>query len=137
MTDIRSIDYEKLANMSAVEGVPFEKLCERAEKGRPLRNLVAPTEEWIDYREAAKVINCQYGSIASYFTDDRAEVDYWGIEWKTRSTNPNVKFGKRGCGVLFKRSDVERVAQIRRAAGISTAAALRVFEALFLDKIYL
>lgn len=52
----------------------------------------------------------------------------WSIEWRAKSHNPCVD--GRGCGVVFLRSDVERVVAIKRRCRISFAAALRVWGAI-------
>lgn len=135
MTAAQNIDYLHLARIAKKEQIPFEKLCERAETGRPLRTLVAPDEEWITYQETADILCSTITAMAGNFTHPHAEIEYWGIQWKSRS---KLKDGaKRGCGVLFYRYDIQRVAQIKRAAGIGTLTALRVFEAIFLEKIRL
>ena len=135
MSTINGIDYDRLALMAAEESIPFDKLCERAENGQPLRSLVKPDEEWIDYQTASNILCSTINAMAGNLTHPHAEVEYWGIQWKSRS---KLKDGaKRGCGVLFNRYDIQRVAQIKRAAGIGTLTALRVFEAIFLEKIRL
>lgn len=132
MTAVNQIDYEKLANMAREENVPFERLCRNAERGLPMRTLKPTTEDWIDYKGVSEILHCSYGTLSSHFTNNNRglrELEYWGIEWKTRSLNDGVSEGKRGCGVLFKRTDISKVMRIRKVAGLGILAALRVFQA--------
>lgn len=137
MTNTNEIDYVKLERISAAEGIPFETLCERVEEGRPLRTLEPITRDWIGYKEVAEILHCSYGTLASHMTNDCKgcrELEYWGVDWKTRSMNENIAEGKRGCGVLFKRSDIEKIMHIRTSARIGIINSLKVFQAMHQGK---
>lgn len=128
MSVINGIDYDYLATIAETSRVPFHKLCERAEKGLPIRNMIGADEEWVDYRGASEILRYKYNTLAGTLTSPDADLEYWGIKWKTRS---RVKpMGKRGCGVLFKRSDLVLVNQIRKHTHLSLKAALRVHQAM-------
>lgn len=132
MSVINGIDYDNLARMAEQHRVPFHVLCERAEMGRPLLNKKVEDLEWIGYQMAAEILGSTYQGLASLFTY-KCELDYWGIEWKTKSmVKPK---GKRGCGVLFKRADIVIVKNIRDGAKLSLIAALKVFQAMEQGKI--
>jgi len=128
MSVINGIDYDRLAEIADQQRVPFHKLCERAEKGLPLRNLVHQDDEWVDYRGAANILNVKYNSLAGQLSQN-CELEYWGIEWKTRSVS-GAREGKRGCGVLFKRADLVIVRNIKTHAHLSLISALKVFQAM-------
>jgi len=125
------IDYDRLAALAEANGLSFERLCQRAEAtgARSDTELLAgflrqPSEEWLTTPQAAAHIAMTYSSFMS--TMMSSELDYFGIEYKSRSrVKPN---GKRGCGVLFRRSDLDDIVRLRRAIGSSTRAALRVFQ---------
>ncbi len=127
------IDYARIATLAEVNDIPFESLCERAEEdgARTDQELLKgflrqPNADWLTTPDAAKHIAMTYSSFMS--TMMSAELDYYGITFKSRSrTKPN---GKRGCGVLFKRSDLDDVVRLRHAIGSTTIAALRVFQAI-------
>jgi len=133
MSVINGIDYNRIADLAEATGRPFHKLCARAEKGLPLRNLAKPDDEWVDYRGAAKILCATYSSLAGTLSQ-KCEIEYFGIEWKTRSMT-GAKVGKRGCGVLFKRADLVVVNNIRTGARLSLAAALKVYQAMELGRI--
>lgn len=132
MSVINGIDYDNLARMADQHHVPFHKLCERAEMGKPLLNEDRQDSDWVNYKVAAGLLGSTYQGLASLFTY-KCELDYWGIEWKTKSmVKPK---GKRGCGVLFKRADIIIVKNIQKGAGLSLISALRVFQAMEQGKI--
>ena len=133
MSVINNIDYDHLTHLAKTSRVPSHKLCERAEKGLPLNNLVEEDpNEWVGYPMVSQLLSSPYSTLLSLFTQQN-DLDYWGIEWKSRSL---VKAkGKRGCGVLFKRTDITLVNSIRVGAHISLMAALKVFQAIRQGKI--
>lgn len=135
MSVINGIDYDNLAHIAETSRVPFHVLCERAEKGKPLHHEVRESSmEWVGYQEAAQLLYSPQTTIASAFTTNSGmQLEYWGIEWKTKSLiKPKAK---RGCGVLFKRADIIVVNNIRIGAHISLIAALKVFQAMEQGKI--
>lgn len=123
---VNGVDYTKVAAIADQTGISYNVLCKRAERGE--RMLLEVDDNWVDYRGAADVLSVQYHSLAGQLSQ-KCEIEYFGIEWKTRSMN-NAKEGKRGCGVLFKKADLERVAEIRAGAHLGLFAALKVFQAM-------
>lgn len=128
MPAIRDIDYHHLAKLAETSRVSFETLCKRAEKGEPLHHERMPNSEWVEYHDAADIMFTGYASLSSAMTHVCAELEYFGVRWKTKSKNN--KLSKRGCGIMFNRADLVTVANIKRSASVSTLAALRVFEAM-------
>jgi len=127
---VNGVDYTKIASIAEQTGVSYDVLCQRAEKGE--RILVEPSDGWVDYKKAANLLSVEYTSLAGQLSQN-CELEYFGIEWKTLSiVKPK---GKRGCGVLFKKADIERVNEIRRGARLGLVAALRVFQAMKQGKI--
>jgi len=127
---INGIDYDNIAHISDKTGVPFHVLCLRAEKGEKLQGgrAIEDPMVWIGYGLAGRLLGTKCTSVASVMTQGKPELEYWGVEWKTRSlVKPK---GKRGCGVLFKRADIVKVNEIRLGAHISLTAALKVFQAM-------
>ena len=130
--DITAIDYDWLAKLARRYDVPFENLCKRAEQDGArtedeliVGGLVPPTREWLTMPQAANVLALTYSSFVSALVGGR--LPYFGIDHRSRSrTKPNAR---RGCGVLFKRKDVEEVRRLRRVLGVSAKTALRVFQA--------
>jgi len=133
MSVINGIDYDHLAAVSESSGVQFHTLCQRAEKGLPIRDLVGEDDEWVNYKSTAKILDSAYGSLASTLTSAHCELDYYGIRWKSRSRVK--KSGKRGCGVLFKRADLIVIRNIKTHAHLSLTSALKVFQAMQLGRI--
>jgi len=135
MVDINNIDYDHLAYLADKSRVPFHKLCERAEKGLPLENMVQEDPNiWVSYPMAARLLCARRSTLHAIMTQDtHLEKDYWGIEWKSKSKTKEK--AKRGCGVLFKRADIVIVNNIRTGAHISLMAALKVFQAMEQGKI--
>jgi len=128
MSVINGIDYDNIAQISKESGVPFHVLCQRAEKGEKLQGgrMIEDPMVWVGYDMAGRLLGAK--SLATSFTQGNPELDYWGIEWKTRSlVKPK---GRRGCGVLFKRADIAKVNEIRAGANLSITAALKVFQAM-------
>jgi hypothetical protein len=123
---VNGVDYTKIASIAEQSGISYDALCKRAERGERL--LVETSHDWVDYRGAADILCVQYHSLAGQLSQ-KCELEYFGIEWKSRSMNKAIQ-GKRGCGVLFKRSDLERVAEIRVGAHLGLFAALKVFQAM-------
>lgn len=132
-TPTTAIDYDRLAQLAKDTGVAFDRLCRRAEEDGArtdqelLKGLLRqPNAEWLSTPDAALHISITYTSFVS--TMMRGDLPCFGIECKSRSrNNPN---SRRGCGVLYKRSDLDDVVRLRRAMGSSTVAALRVFQAV-------
>jgi hypothetical protein len=130
--DIRAIDYDWLATLAKRHDVPFERLCKRAEKHGArtedellVEGLLPPTRDWLTTPQAASVLALTYSSFVSALMGGR--LPYFGLDHRSRSrTKPNAR---RGCGVLFKRKDVEEVRRLRRVLGVSAKTALRVFQA--------
>jgi len=133
MSIINNIDYDNLAHIAKTSRVPFHVLCQRAEKGQSLNTLVEEDpNEWVAYPMTAKLLCTTRTSLFALFTQQN-DIDYWGIEWKSRSLiKPK---GKRGCGVLFKRADINFINTVRVGAHISLMAALKVFQAIRQGKI--
>ena len=144
---IRSINYSRLAEMADEHGLPFEQLCEHAENGcnseaAILANFgrLAPSENWITIDTACAILGTK---VSTFYCAISRHGHYSGIAWKTRSrvktentlTAKGNPTGRRGCGVLFKRADVERLRDIRRTVRISYAAAAKVFHAMQQGKI--
>ena len=129
MTAINEIDYDYLADLAKNNRVPFHKLCQRAEKGLPLLGVVQKDlDEWVGYAMAAKLLCSRLPTVHSAFTTNNGmEIEYWGVEWKSRSLiKPK---GKRGCGVFFKRQDILAINNIRLGAHVSLICACKVFQA--------
>jgi len=130
--DISAIDYDWLAQLAKRHDVPFEHLCKRAEQHGArtedeliVDGLMPPTRDWLTTPQAANVLALTYTSFVSALMGGR--LPYFGIDHRSRSRNkPNAR---RGCGVLFKRTDVEEVRRLRRVLGVSAKTALRVFQA--------
>ena len=125
MSIINGIDYDNLAELAEHNRVPFHILCQRAEKGLPIEEVIDPN--WVDYEEAARIIGCKYYTLAGRLSQG-CDLEYWGITWKSKS---KVKpTGKRGCGVLFKKTDLLLIRKIRLGAHLSLTSALKVYEAM-------
>lgn len=130
---IMDIDYERLAHLAKANDIPFDKLCERAEQGAPCTDaellkgfLRHPTADWFTTPQASERLCVSYTSFMSMMGG--SELEYYGIAYKSRSrSKPNAK---RGCGLLFKRADLDDVLRLRRVLGSNTIAALRVFQAI-------
>lgn len=137
------IDYHRLAILAdATAGVTFETLCERAENGAVtdaelLPALVPVTKDWILIHDVIFILGISLATWNSIIGKHPTEL-YFGIGAKTRSIK--VKLGRggkgaRGCGVLFYRRDIQRLATIKRGARLSLHSALRVFCAMKQGKI--
>ena len=135
MSVINGIDYDNLAHLAKTSRVPFHTLCLRAEKGLPLESGVPEDEEWISYWSVSQILNMKHNTLFGAMTHVCKELDYFGIEWKTRSQNSSVKEGKRGCGILFKRADIIVLNNIRVGAKLSLISALKVYQAMELGRI--
>jgi len=129
---IRTIDYNHLAELEKKTGVPFDLLCERAENGATSDDelisrlgIHPPTDTWLLHWQACAVLGINkaafYGAIAR-------NGHYSGIQWKSRSKVKST--GKRGCGVLFHRDDLEQLRHIKVTADIAWPAAAKVFHAM-------
>ena len=134
MSIINGIDYDNLAHLAKTSRVPFHTLCLRAEKGEPLESGIAEDDEWISYWGVSQILNMKHNTLFGAMTHVCKEVDYFGIEWKTRSKRTDIE-GKRGCGVLFKRADIIVLNNIRIGAKLSLISALKVFQAMELGRI--
>lgn len=133
------IDFHRLAALAdATKGVTFETLCERAENGASTdeeligRRLVPASNDWILIHDVLFIIGTGVSAWNCVICKHPTAL-YWGIRCKTRSIK--VTLGKngrgaRGCGVLFYRPDIKKLAQIKRAAHLSLPCALRVFFAM-------
>jgi len=130
MTAINQIDYHHLAKMSSATGIPFDTLCERAERGENLveRALRQPDNEWLTYEQAAKMLFTSISSLSGVLTHPTRTLEYWGIEWQTRSKTKSK--GKRGCGVLFSKKDLLQIKAIKQATKLQLLTTLRVFQAM-------
>jgi hypothetical protein len=127
---------ERLANQS--HGVTFDTVLRRAMKGvtdetelmRP--TILPPSENWITPDDCRRILRVGAGVWAGAIARHPTAI-YWGIRAKTRSTlvklDKNGK-GARGCGALFYKPDIERLAQIKHEAHLSFATALKVFFAM-------
>ena len=131
MSIINGIDYDNLAHISKTHNVPFHILCERAEKGELLQVDEDPFE-WVAYSMAATLLSVRYCTLTDRLNSPEKSIEYWGIEWKSRSLVDHK--AKQGCGVLFKRADINKIKTIKDSAHISLRAALKVFEAMALGK---
>ena len=82
---INSIDYEHIAHIAKESGVPFHVLCLQAEKGEKIQGGRALEDPmvWVGYGIAGRLLRAR--SLPSAFTQGNPELEYWGIEWKTRS----------------------------------------------------
>lgn len=128
---IETIDYQHLATLAKDNGITFELLCKRAENGaRTEAELLGesprqPNADWLTTPQAAECISMTYSTFVSTLMG--GELDYYGIAYRSRSrVKPK---GRRGCGVLYSRVDLDEIVRIRKAIGSSTIAALRVFQA--------
>lgn len=129
--EIESIDYQQLARLATDNGINFELLCKRAENGaRSETELLGksprqPTADWFTTPQAAERLSMTYSTFVSTLMG--GDLDYYGIAYRSRS---RVKaHGRRGCGVLYSRVDLDEIVRLRKAIGSSTIAALRVFQA--------
>ncbi len=124
---------EELANTS--QGVTFDIVLRRAMNGvtdedelaRP--SMIPATPDWLTIPDACAVLCAKPGTLAGIWHKHPTAL-YWGIRAKTRSTKVKLERhgkGARGCGLLLYRPDLERVMEIKRAAGLSLTNALRVF----------
>lgn len=130
---IQEIDYGRLARLSEESGVPFENLCRRAEeRGASTdvellekRGLVSPTSEWLITKAAAAKLGTSYTSFVKSLNG--GQLANFGVRSRSRSKkNPD---GRRGCGVLWWRRDLDEVVRLRDSIGVSTRVALRIFQA--------
>lgn len=132
-TPTTAINYDQLAKLAKTHNISFEKLCRRAEEtgARTDTDLLKgflrqPNKDWLTTPDAAEHIAMTYSSFVS--TMMHSDLPYFGIECKSRSRKKPK--GRRGCGVLYKRSDLDDIVRLRRAIGSNTVAALRVFQAI-------
>ena len=130
---VNGIDYGHLASIAESSRVPFHILCQRAEKGLPIRDMAPADDNWVDYTTAAEILDTAYGSLASTITSKHCQLEYYGIQWMSRS-RVNSK-SKRGCGVLFKRADLVAVRKIKQEVHLGLTAALKVFQAIQMGRI--
>ena len=128
---IRSIDYNRIAALAKANGANFERLCKRAEEGaRTDAELLGscirqPNSDWLTTPKAAEYLSMTYSTFVSTLMG--GDLDYFGIRYRSRSrVNPS---SRRGCGVLYDRSDLEEIVRLRRVLQSSNMAALRVFQA--------
>ncbi len=128
---IRDINYEHLAVLAKDNAANFELLCKRAEEGaRTDAELLGscirqPDSKWLTTPQAAERLAMTYSTFVS--TLMAGELDYFGIEHRSRSRiKPK---GRRGCGVLYKCSDLDEIVRVRQVLKSSNIAALRVFQA--------
>jgi hypothetical protein len=139
---VRTINYARLAEMAEEHSLPFEKLCKHAENGCDSEAAILqrfgtlpPSENWITIDTACAILGIK---VSSFYCSISRNGHYSGIAWRSRSrkhaaggmTAKGNPVGRRGCGVLFKRTDIERLRDIKRAAGISYMAAGKVFHAM-------
>ena len=130
--EISTIDYDWIAEIAEANGIAFDRLCKMAEtkgartEAELLGTTLRPaTKDWLTTPQAAEALHTTYSSLVSALMDGR--LPYYGIDYRSRSrVKPN---GKRGCGVLFARTDVEEVKRLRGVLGTTLKGALRVFQA--------
>lgn len=53
---------------------------------------------------------------------------HWSVEWRANSLRADAS--GRGCGLLFLRADVERVALIRRRCRCTIRQAIRIYDTI-------
>lgn len=82
--------------------------------------------DWLTTKQAAAYLSMTYSSFISSLSD--GELPYYGLKWKSRS--PVKSTSRRGCGVLWLRSDLDDVIRLRRAMKRGTKPALTVFQML-------
>jgi len=140
---LADIDYNHLAELEKQHGIPFDRLCERAEKGARTDadlirapGLIAPCDKWVTVDTACVILGIE---TSTFYCAVSRQGHYSGVGWKSRSRKVQIAgelnangnpVGKRGCGVLFRRADLERLRDIKRACGISYNAASKVFHAM-------
>jgi hypothetical protein len=133
------LDFHRLAALADVSpGITFEKICERAENGAVTdAELLATTlrpasKDWILLHDVLDILRVCDGTWAGIICKHPTQT-YWGIGAKSRSSKtqlgPGGK-GARGCGALYYRADIEKLAKIKRNANLSLHCALRVFCAM-------
>lgn len=130
--ETNAIDYEHIAKLAEKNGANFEKLCGRAENGARTdsellgESLRQADANWLTTQQAASHLAMTYCTFVSSLMG--GELNCYGIRYRSRSRiKPN---GRRGCGVLYCRSDLDEIIRLRRAIGSSSMAALRVFQAM-------
>lgn len=133
------IDFHRLARLAdTTKGVTFEKLCERAENGAVTdeellsRQVVPASKDWITIQDVLFIVGTGVSAWNCVICKHPTAL-YWGIRAKSRSMNVTLDRngrGARGCGVLFYRPDIQKLAQIKRAAHLSLPCALKVFFAI-------
>ena len=133
-TPIADIDYSMIARVAASSGVSFESLCAEAEvRGARTpeallegKGLSDPDVEWVVSQEAAKIVGTSYATFM-HLTSEKSALRHYGIRSRSRSQkNPN---SRRGCGVLWHRSDLAETARIRKAVGVTLTTAMKIFQA--------
>ena len=150
---VAGIDYARIAKLANDNGVPFERLARRAERGAITddelfgTSLRRPSENWLtlDMLENAIGMSKSVQISAGLKLEKATGIAYFGCAWKSRSRKQpgqrrdplNVGkpgagsgIGRRGCGVLLYKPDLMRLAEIRRAVGLSWINAGRVMIAM-------
>lgn len=80
---------------------------------RPNRRVLAPDRDWMDSAEVSEALKTTLSTLRT------ARVPHI-------SASINGKSGSQGCGALYRREVIQRIANIRRECKVSFAAAVRI-----------
>lgn len=94
---------------------------DRAAKYR--RRVQSFGPEWIEIDEASRILCCSRKSFGTL----RWDGTFIGIDSRPAS---EIAGSARGCGLLLKKSDIERISVIRRRCRLSLSSASRVWAAI-------
>lgn len=79
--------------------------------------------EWIGREEACRILHCSINSFANF----RYRGDFDAIDTRPAS---HIAESAAACGLLLRRSDVERVAAIRKRCRVGLSSAARIWGAI-------
>jgi hypothetical protein len=127
--------YRQIADAAVQQGVSYDHLAEKYERGVPIelvvkcagRRVIAPDHEWITLNSAAEILGTSCYSFST--CAGKTGNNYFGIGTKSRSMNTAA--GCRGVGRLVLKVDIIELKRIRTQMHLSLAMALRVFHAKF------
>lgn len=133
---IADIDYDHIAMLAKRHNLSFDRLARNAEKGATTDadimggiGLVPPSDDWLTLTQSCILLGMMTGT---FYCSVAVQGHYSGLRWKSRSKK--LAAGKRGCGVLFHRAELEMLRTIKVEARISWIAAAKVNHAMFLGK---
>jgi hypothetical protein len=84
-------------------------------------------ELWVNYETTAGLWAITVGALSNLRKVLQPQ-GHWSVEWRPNSARLDA--AGRGCGILFLKADVERVALIRRRCRCTIRQAIRIYDAI-------